>query len=553
MDRTPRKIAGRRLAPRSPLHSSRLAPAMILAAVLAGVHGFGAGIPYAASFEESCEYRVVQWNAAGSDPAWNQNMDIPVAETLFFYAGIHQANVMTLQEVTDGTLQHLATLLPGWNCYPGAFGVDYIAVCVDGAATNFNSRRLGDVTPNPSPPLFWGYVQVEYEGVLLTSVHTRNFWDVEHVAELHRDVTTGIIGGDFNYETPEMNPLDPNDPLWYQTDPNLQPTWRDPDLDMEVKIDHILAIDEPLHVSGSAEGKEGSNHRVVLGAVKLLPRDPELLVSLSGQQPVEVDGSCEGTIQFQVDIHDDCCLDPNALDLVVTAANPTANATLGPVSIDAVQTIDARRIAVAGHLTVSALQSCPAEVVIEASARDCAGNEGDSASQGTGASAVVIDATPPEITPAQADLYCLWPPNHQYVCFDSGQFNPGVTDNCTASPAWAFASCASDQPDNGRGDGNTSEDCVIDADALGFCARSERTGLDPGGRRYAPSVAATDLCGNVSAPSEIGSIYVPHDQSPSLTCLAPPAPAMGPHGRAWGERGSRLETSRPRRRPPRQP
>jgi hypothetical protein len=171
---------------------------------------------------------------------------------------------------------------------------------------------------------------------------------------------------------------------------------------------------------------------------------------------------------------------------------------------------------------VSALESCPADVVIAASARDCAGNPGATQSQGTSGSALVVDATPPAVTAGDDDLYCLWPPNHRYVCFDAGQFAPAIGDNCTASPSWRFTSCTSNQPDNGSGDGNTAADCTVDGDGQGFCARSERTGSGAAGRRYDLGVQAVDLCGNVSLPTEIGAIHVPRDQRQKTMCIAPP-------------------------------
>jgi hypothetical protein len=160
--------------------------------------------------------------------------------------------------------------------------------------------------------------------------------------------------------------------------------------------------------------------------------------------------------------------------------------------------------------------------VIAATAQDCSGNVVSTAAQGTNASVNVIDTTPPEIVQGDDDLYCLWPPEHDYVCFDAGQFAPVITDNCAPSPSWEFNACTSDQPDNGARDGNTVDDCVLDADAQGFCARSERAGSFMDGRRYDLDIEATDSCANVSVSTEIGNIYVPHDENPMLVCIAPP-------------------------------
>ena len=242
------------------------------------------------------------------------------------------------------------------------------------------------------------------------------------------------------------------------------------------------------------------------------------------EQPIEVDESCQSAVEFLISIHDNCCLDPDVLALDVAASNPTGNATLGGVVIDSVQPLGPRDVEVTGHVDVSALESCPAEVVIEASAQDCSGNVVDTASQGTNGSVVVLDTTPPAIVQGDADLYCLFPPNHDYVCFDAGQFSPVIMDNCDPDPTWEFDACTSDQPANGPGDGNTVDDCVLDADAQGFCARSSRAGGGQAGRRYGLDIGATDACGNVSVPTGIGNIHVPRDLNPAMTCIAPPVP-----------------------------
>jgi hypothetical protein len=133
----------------------------------------------------------------------------------------------------------------------------------------------------------------------------------------------------------------------------------------------------------------------------------------------------------------------------------------------------------------------------------------------------VVDTMPPQVTESDENLYCLWPPEHDYVCFDHSQFAPTLTDNCAPNPTWEFAACTSDQPDNEKGDGNTVDDCVLDPDAQGFCARSERQGSVPAGRHYALDITSTDSCGNTSAPTTTGNIYVPRDQSPQESCIAP--------------------------------
>jgi hypothetical protein len=125
------------------------------------------------------------------------------------------------------------------------------------------------------------------------------------------------------------------------------------------------------------------------------------------------------------------------------------------------------------------------------------------------------------------DIYCLWPPSHRYHCFDADDFAPWVKDSCSPAPsAWRFVDCASDQPDDapGVGDGQTTHDCVLAPDGQGFCVRAERDGTRPEGRRYAVTIVADADCGAASAPTSLGFVHVPHDQSPGQDCLVPNGP-----------------------------
>lgn len=484
---------------------------------------------------EACEFRVVQWNAAGLDPKWGNHMQpVKIANTVIGYIGQIDANVVTLQEIEPATVTHLLASLPGWTCHAFDVGSDHIAVCVDGPAANFASTPMQNYDGEIPDPPWWGYAQLEYRGMLITSVHTRKAWRHEHVRDLHRDVPTGIIGGDFNFVEPEVAPdIDPGDsdlPVWFQTDLDREWTWEGDWADdgniVQVKIDHVLSVEEPAIVWGSPGAKEGSNHRVLLGEIVYPRVGPEITVTITnGAQPIEVDGGCAAAVDFEISIHDACCLDPDNLAFSVTAANPTTNATLGAVSIDGTTVIGPRDVAIKGHVEVSGLTSCPAQVTIEAAAQDCSGNASDPASSSASASVLVLDTISPTVVPVQADAACLWPPNHEYVCLDAGQFAPDVSDNCSATtPTWAFTSCSSSQPDDGPGDGHTFDDCILATDGQGLCARAERAGKDPSGRRYFPSIVATDACGNVSSETGIGNIVVPHDRKIANACIAPPGP-----------------------------
>jgi hypothetical protein len=144
----------------------------------------------------------------------------------------------------------------------------------------------------------------------------------------------------------------------------------------------------------------------------------------------------------------------------------------------------------------------------------------------------VVDTTPPVITPGSDDLFCLWPPNHRYVCFSKNDFSPEITDNCSYPIEWRFVGCPSTEPDDAPGkgtgkdkpkggEGSTRNDCVVCDDGQTFCVRSERsgTGKDEDGRRYDVVITATDACGNTSGPVTIGTIHVPHDESDAQGCI----------------------------------
>jgi len=128
----------------------------------------------------------------------------------------------------------------------------------------------------------------------------------------------------------------------------------------------------------------------------------------------------------------------------------------------------------------------------------------------------VRDTMPPVVEETNDDLFCVWPPNHGLVPFKAGEFQPMIQDACSEPVTWQFVGCDSDQPADGRGDGHTAVDCVVDGDGQGFSIRAERAGGDKKGRRYAVTIEARDACGNISAPAVIGHVQVLHDRSADL-------------------------------------
>jgi hypothetical protein len=113
------------------------------------------------------------------------------------------------------------------------------------------------------------------------------------------------------------------------------------------------------------------------------------------------------------------------------------------------------------------------------------------------------DTVAPSITGVSASPSSLWPPNHKWWT---------VQVAYTATDACGVTSCSlsvgSDEPVNGRGDGNTSPDWqVIDADTVRL--RAERAG--PGdGRVYTITISCRDAAGNIGEART--QVRVAHDQ-----------------------------------------
>jgi hypothetical protein len=83
-----------------------------------------------------------------------------------------------------------------------------------------------------------------------------------------------------------------------------------------------------------------------------------------------------------------------------------------------------------------------------------------------------------------------------------------VSDICDATPTCNITSVSSNEPVNGRGDGNTAPDWEITG-SLTVKLRAERAG--PGsGRLYTIAVACTDDSGN-SSTATVG-VTVPHNK-----------------------------------------
>lgn len=121
----------------------------------------------------------------------------------------------------------------------------------------------------------------------------------------------------------------------------------------------------------------------------------------------------------------------------------------------------------------------------------------------------VEDTTAPAIV-VTLERDVLWPPNHQLVEICD---TVHVHDACDETPAISLVSIDSSEPDNDRGDGNSTgdiQDVEPGTDDRCFALRSERA-ASGGGRKYTIVYAAEDHEGNVGYDTVC--VRVPHDRS----------------------------------------
>jgi CHRD domain len=115
----------------------------------------------------------------------------------------------------------------------------------------------------------------------------------------------------------------------------------------------------------------------------------------------------------------------------------------------------------------------------------------------------VIDTVPPVIIKACASPSTLWPPNHKMVTVT---VTAVVKDNC-GSACWKIISVKSNEPVNGKGDGDTAPDWLITGNHT-VLLRAERSGKGSG-RIYTITIQATDASGEMSTPQTV-TVKVPH-------------------------------------------
>jgi len=115
----------------------------------------------------------------------------------------------------------------------------------------------------------------------------------------------------------------------------------------------------------------------------------------------------------------------------------------------------------------------------------------------------VEDTTPPEFS-LSVEPSVLWPANHKMVLITPSW---EASDNCDESPEVTLVSITSNEEDDAKGDGHTSDDIRVDDN--GIWLRAERSGTGTS-RVYTIIYRAVDDSGNVTVNST--TVTVPHDR-----------------------------------------
>lgn len=145
----------------------------------------------------------------------------------------------------------------------------------------------------------------------------------------------------------------------------------------------------------------------------------------------------------------------------------------------------------------------PGTYIVLYSVSDAAGNRAT-----TERTVKVVDTIAPVIT-VGARPATVWPPNHRYHSFALSSLRISVSD--AGDPGLSavdviITSVESDEPENGRGDGNTVNDIRLGSDCRNLQLRAERQG-NGNGRVYTINLTATDASGNTG--STIYKVLVP--------------------------------------------
>lgn len=214
--------------------------------------------------------------------------------------------------------------------------------------------------------------------------------------------------------------------------------------------------------------------------------------------------SCTISFQVRATVTDNCCISAGSVSVSISLTNGTL-----VHNVTAAQ--NGEEVVVAGTITVSALNGCPAVLAIRISATDCCGNAATQLSD----SLSVYDQT----TPAIHDLTVSRNNLVDGCCLATVQFSAYVTDNCYITPS-AITITVTNPTDNAIVEFDRAEDTVFTQTTQQRVDLSGEIGVRC--LRSCPAIVrvrieARDCCGNLatlvestadeSDPDHTGHVY----------------------------------------------
>ena len=261
----------------------------------------------------------------------------------------------------------------------------------------------------------------------------------------------------------------------------------------------VVEFDEPTGIDDCSE-------EVAVEQVEGLESGSQFPVGVSTQKfLISDENGNETTCEFTVTVLDlqvpeitcpediEVSNDPGECGAVVDYKTPVASDNCPGVTVELTEGLESGEFFPVGT------------TVVTYTATDASGNTSSCSFEVT-----VNDVEPPVITVKDIKS-SKWPPNHKYFEVAIEDYIISVEDNCTNLTVEDIIidDVSSDEPQNGTGDGNTTEDIVISEDCKIVNLLSERQG-GGNGRVYTINLAVVDEHGNIGV-AEIKA-EVPHDQ-----------------------------------------
>lgn len=256
-----------------------------------------------------------------------------------------------------------------------------------------------------------------------------------------------------------------------------------------------------FHSELSYMGVAAATTLIDTGPFTLDDTPPTITCSITGG---DVDANCEKLVTFEATVTDNCCMDPNDVDVAV--ALTSGNATFGTPSITKTLSPDGKTVTVTGSVLVSDLTGCPAIVELTVDAVDCC----DNAAATCTATAEVNDTINPTITCAVTSSGDV-----DANCESTVTFSATIEDNCCVDAS--AVTYTTGITANATLTINSMTVTQVDQNTVTISGSGTVSALTGCPATVTFTVDATDCCGNVAAQC-VSTVDIYDNTAPVVTC-----------------------------------